>query len=401
MADSGVPFALATYESNDAGPRLGLVVDGGLADLIDAVATVAGAPSAGAIPTDMRSLIEGWPDVEAGVARAAAGLAGGVVAVRPLASIRLRAPIRDPWNLLAIAANYRAHADEMGHGSQVDPDAEEPVFFAKSPRNCIADPGQAFVIPPGRNIDWEGELALVIGRDAQDVSLETAADHIFGYTVGFDVSDRGGAGRPTNALFPGPYWFRGKSRDGAAPLGPVIVPKAFVPDPGALRIVTRVNGEIRQDGSTARLIYDEAHIVRSLSAVMTLRAGDVVLTGTPDGVGVARTPPVFLAPGDLVSITIDGIGTLETPMVGALRIAANHRHRGYQQARNVDSVDRRAHNPECDPPARPEARWPAPRTSPTPRNTTPRTSSASPVSRRIRIPRRGGCSRMGRSCRRR
>ena len=314
MPDGRVPFALATYESDDAGPRLGLVVDGGLADLIEAIGMSAGAATARSVPTDMRSLIEGWSDVEADVAMAATTLRGRG-AVRPLASVRLRAPIRDPWNLMAIAANYRAHADEMGHGSDVDPDAEEPVFFAKSPRNCIADPGQPFAIPPGRNIDWEGELALVIGRDAKDVSLESAPDHIFGYTVAFDVSDRGGAGRPTNALFPGPYWFRGKSRDGAAPLGPVIVPKAFVLDPGALRIVTRVNGEIRQDGTTARLIYDEAHIVRSLSAVMTMRAGDVVLTGTPDGVGVARTPPVFLAPGDLVSITIDGIGTLETPMV--------------------------------------------------------------------------------------
>jgi len=314
VSDAIVPFALATYESDDAGPRLGLVVDGGLADLLDTVATAVGTARASAMPTDMRSLIESWTTVQADIARAATAMRDGS-AVRPLASVRLRAPIRDPWNLMAIAANYRAHADEMGHGSDVDPDAEEPVFFAKSPRNCIADPGQAFVIPPGRNIDWEGELALVIGRDARDVSLESAPDHIFGYMVAFDVSDRGGAGRPTNALFPGPYWFRGKSRDGAAPLGPVIVPRAFVPDPSALRIVTRVNGEIRQDGTTARLIYDEAHIVRSLSAVMTLRAGDVVLTGTPDGVGVARTPPVFLAPGDLVSITIEGIGTLETPMV--------------------------------------------------------------------------------------
>lgn len=308
------PYRLVTF-TLEGSDRPGLLVADRVLDL--AAATQQGhGGTAHASPMDMRGVIEGWsPRVGARLqSMADAGLGDGP-GVHALADVTLRAPIRYPWNLLCIAANYRAHAEEMGREEAVDPDAEEPVFFAKSPRNCIADPGEPFVMPAGRNIDWEGELGLVIGREAKDVSLETAMDHVFGYLVAFDVSDRGGEGRPTTKMFAPPYWYRGKSHDGAAPMGPWIVPAAHVPDPGALRIVTTVNGDVKQDGSTSRLVWDLPHIIRSASAVMTLRPGDIILTGTPDGVGMGRKPPEFLSPGDTVTVEIEGIGSISTPMV--------------------------------------------------------------------------------------
>jgi 2-keto-4-pentenoate hydratase/2-oxohepta-3-ene-1,7-dioic acid hydratase in catechol pathway len=308
------PYRLVTFTA-DGADRPGLLVGDRVLDL--AVATRQGhAGTAHGAPTDLRGIIEGWsPRVAARVqAMADEGLGDGP-GTYALADVQLRTPLRNPSNLLCIAANYKAHADEMGRDSAVDPDNEEPVFFAKSPRNCIADPGAPFVMPAGRNIDWEGELALVIGTTAKNVPLETAMDHVFGYLVGFDVSDRGGEGRPTTKMFAPPYWYRGKSHDGAAPLGPWIVPAAHVANPGDLRIVTRVNGEIKQDGTTARLVWDLPHIIRSASAVMTLHPGDIIFTGTPDGVGQGRKPPEFLKAGDVVEIEIEGIGSISTPMV--------------------------------------------------------------------------------------
>ena len=133
----------------------------------------------------------------------------------------------------------------------------------------------------------------------------------------YDVSDRGGEGRPLTGMFPGTNWFRGKSRDKAAPFGPYIVPKEFLPDHGAMRIVTKVNGVVKQDGNTQHLIWNEAHMVRYLTSILTLYPGDVISTGTPDGVGAGRKPPEFLKPGDVVTIEIEGIGTLTTPMRAA------------------------------------------------------------------------------------
>lgn len=309
------PYRLVTFTA-DGTDRPGLLVGDRVLDLV-AATTQGHAGTAHGAPTDLRGMIEGWsPRVTARVqAMADAGLGDGP-GTYALADVQLRTPIRNASHVLCIAANYQGHNKEMGRGeTDVDPDNEEPVFFPKSPRNCIADPGAPFVMPAGRNIDWEGELAIVIGTTAKNVPLETAMDHVFGYMVGFDVSDRGGEGRPTTKLFPPPYWFRNKSHDGAAPLGPWIVPASEVPDPGNLRIVTRVNGEIKQDGTTARLIWDLPHIIRSASAVMTLHPGDVIMTGTPDGVGQGRKPPEFLKAGDVVEIEIEGIGSISTPMV--------------------------------------------------------------------------------------
>ena len=249
-----------------------------------------------------------------------------------MTNVSIKAPIKYPWNLLNLAANYKAHAQGMGAtsarpaqtgppigfnpaaASQIDPDRDGPVIFAKSPRSCIIDPGAAFLIPPGRTrIDWEGELAIVMGKQAHNVSKEKAHDAVFGYSILYDVSDRGG-GKPRRVvtMFPGVNWFDGKSIDGGAPFGPFIVPKEFLPNFNNLHLVTRVNGTVKQDARTSEMIWDEGHMIQFITSIMTLYPGDLISTGTPSGTGMERNE--FLKPGDVVEIEIEGIGTLRTPM---------------------------------------------------------------------------------------
>jgi 2-keto-4-pentenoate hydratase/2-oxohepta-3-ene-1,7-dioic acid hydratase in catechol pathway len=324
------PFKLATFEA--AGKvRVGLVLGAKVIDIESANTmliqelALRGAP---AMPRDMRTLIETYADVAPSLYRIANYFASTKLDapfVYEVTRVAIKAPIKYPYNLLAIAANYKLHAGEMfppGSPQQkaandADQDKEDPVFFAKSPRSCIIDPDESYQITPGRNIDWEGELAIVIGRPALNVSTARAHDYVFGYSVMYDVSDRGGEGRPLTGMFPGPNWFSGKSRDKCAPFGPFIVPKEFAPNPPHFHIVTKVNGVVKQDGNTANWIWDEAHMIRYLTSILTLYPGDVISSGTPDGVGAGRKPPEFLKPGDVVTIDIDGIGTLRTPMRAA------------------------------------------------------------------------------------
>ncbi len=334
-------FKLATFEAGGK-TRLGMLIAGTdrILDIAEASARLERSEKlpAVAIPAEMRGLIEEYARLSPRLYQVAnfyesAKLEDGFSF--PEDRVSLRAPIKYPWNLLAAAANYKTHAQEMarpqpggatpapggppagGGGFQavdVDPETEDPHFFAKSPRSCIIDPGEPFYIPPGRNIDWEAELAIIIGKPALGVTLDKAHDYVFGYSILYDVSNRGGAGRPLNKMFPGVNWLRGKSIDRGAPFGPYIVPKEFLPNHANLRITTKVNGVVKQDGNSKDLIYDEAHMVRFLTSVMTLYPGDVISTGTPDGVGAARKPPEFLKPGDVVEIEIEGIGKLVTPM---------------------------------------------------------------------------------------
>jgi 2-keto-4-pentenoate hydratase/2-oxohepta-3-ene-1,7-dioic acid hydratase in catechol pathway len=322
------PFKLATFEA--AGRvRVGLALDNRIFDLAatnDALQKSAGL-AAVSIPAEMRALIEAYDRVKPRLYQIAnyykMAKTDGAGFVFAADKVSIKAPIKYPYNVLAIAANYKLHAGEMfAPGSpqqkaaeEANPDKEDPVFFAKSPRSCIIDPGETYFMPPGRNIDWEGELAIVMGKAALDVSEAQSHDYVFGYSIMYDVSDRGGPGRPLTAMFPGPNWFRGKSRDRSAPFGPFILPKEFAP--AHFRIVTKVNGVVKQDGDTKNLIWDEAHMVRFLSSILTLYPGDVISSGTPDGVGAGRKPPEFLKAGDVVTIEIEGIGTLRTPMAAA------------------------------------------------------------------------------------
>jgi 2-keto-4-pentenoate hydratase/2-oxohepta-3-ene-1,7-dioic acid hydratase in catechol pathway len=320
------PFKLATFGTAGRA-RVGLVLGARVLDIAGANAALVRDEHLPAvtIPGDMRGLIENYGRVSPRLYQIAnyfTSHQGAAPFAFDLDKVAIKAPIKYPYNLLAIAANYRLHAGEMfppGSPQQqaadnADPDKEDPVFFAKSPRSCIIDPGEPYTMPPGRNVDWEGELAIVIAKPTFDVPLEKTHDYVFGYSIMYDVSDRGGTGRRLTGMFPGPNWFSGKSRDRSAPFGPFIVPKEFVADYKAFHIVTKVNGVVKQDGNTKNLIWDEAHMVRYLTSILTLYPGDVISSGTPDGVGAGRKPPEFLKPGDLVSIEIDGIGTLRTPM---------------------------------------------------------------------------------------
>ena len=341
----GTPFKLATFETGGK-IRIGLSVQEKLLDLAEANAYVtkqAGLPAV-QLPGEMRELIEQYGVASKRLYQIANYLGAqnrlngaGLGFVHDPAKVSFKAPIKYPYNLMAAAANYKSHAQEMsgqrppagataagappggGFGFQavdVDVATEDPHFFAKSPRSCIIDPGEPFYIHEGSNIDWEVELAIVMGKPALDVSLEQAHDYVFGYSILFDVSRRGGTGRSLNKMFPGVNWYRGKSIDRGAPFGPYIVPKEFI-NATNLRLTTKVNGVLKQDGNSKDLIYGEAHMIRFLTSAMTLYPGDLISTGTPEGVGMGRRPPEFLKPGDVVEMEIEGIGVLTTPMKAA------------------------------------------------------------------------------------
>jgi 2-keto-4-pentenoate hydratase/2-oxohepta-3-ene-1,7-dioic acid hydratase in catechol pathway len=282
------------------------------------------------LPTEMRLLIEQYETASRRLYQIANYLKGergtaGLPFAYDLDKVSVKAPIKYPWNLLNLAANYKAHADGMGAqragggfnaaaAADIDPDRDGPIVFAKSPRSCIIDPGEAYLIPPGRpRVDWEGELAIVMGKESYMVSKENAHEAVFGYSILYDVSDRGG-GKPRRvvSMFPGTNWFDGKSIDRGAPFGPVIVPKEFLPNFNNLRLVTRVNGVVKQDARTSELIWDEGHMIQYITSIMSLYPGDLISTGTPSGTGAERNE--FLKPGDVVEIEIEGIGTLRTPM---------------------------------------------------------------------------------------
>jgi 2-keto-4-pentenoate hydratase/2-oxohepta-3-ene-1,7-dioic acid hydratase in catechol pathway len=218
---------------------------------------------------------------------------------------RLLAPIL-PADILGIGLNYKEHAKE---GKAETPPV--PMLFIKA-GNSLANPGDPIPVPGNSSqVDFEGELAVIIGRAAKDVSRARALDHVFGYTCANDVTARDWQ-RDKN--LGGGQFARGKSFDGFCPLGPWIVTADEVPDPAALWIHTYVNGKLMQDQGTSDMIYDVPALIASLSSTMTLRPGAVILTGTPAGVGFARTPPVWLKPGDNVRIDIRGIGVLENPV---------------------------------------------------------------------------------------
>jgi 2-keto-4-pentenoate hydratase/2-oxohepta-3-ene-1,7-dioic acid hydratase in catechol pathway len=219
---------------------------------------------------------------------------------------KLLAPIV-PRNILCIGLNYRKHAEETG--AKVP---EYPVLFMKS-LNALQNPGDPIILPESEvEVDYEGELAVVIGKQAKDVSPAQALSHVLGYTCANDVSGRG-----WQIKRGGGQWCRGKSFDTFCPLGPAIVTADEIPNPNALKIKTLLNGEAVQDWTTSDMIFDVPTLVSFLSQGTTIAAGTVILTGTPQGVGVARKPPLFLKSGDTVIIEVEKIGRLENPVRAA------------------------------------------------------------------------------------
>jgi 2-keto-4-pentenoate hydratase/2-oxohepta-3-ene-1,7-dioic acid hydratase in catechol pathway len=220
---------------------------------------------------------------------------------------KLLAPVV-PSNLLAIGLNYKRHAEEGGRGAP-----EKPVLFLKA-TNSVQNPGDPIEIPQklaSQEIDYECELTVVIGRRCKNVSRAQALDYVLGYTGANDVSARDWQRKPWG----GGQWCQAKSFDTFCPLGPVLVTKDELPDPNALRIRTLVNGVALQDWNTNDMIFDVPALIEFLSGSKTLLPGTVILTGTPHGVGFARTPPVFLRPGDTVTIDIEKIGALTNPVI--------------------------------------------------------------------------------------
>jgi len=219
--------------------------------------------------------------------------------------VKLLAPLV-PADILCIGLNYREHAAESGSAVPT-----HPVLFIK-PGNTLNHPGDPIPIPRrSTQIDYEVELAIVIGKPAKNVSRDRAMEHVFGYTCANDVSSRDWQRDKTLG---GGQWARGKGFDGFCPLGPAIVTKDEIPNPNGLRLKTILNGATMQDHTTADMIFDVPALIESLSSTMTLRSGAVILTGTPQGVGFARTPPVWLKPGDRVVVEIENIGRLENPV---------------------------------------------------------------------------------------
>jgi len=281
---------LVVYQS-DRGPRVAGLRDGGIVDLNEADSQV---------PCCVKELVAQGAE---GLVRAQAGLHTGKVISGQ--GLKLLPPVPRPDKVLCIGLNYADHAKESG----MQPPSE-PVVFCKFPTAVSAD-GEPIVLPRASGqVDYEAELVVVIGVGGRHIPVERAREHIAGYCCGNDVS-----ARDWQLHKPGGQWLLGKSFDTFAPFGPALVTADEVGSTADLRIQLRLNGQVMQDSSTRQLIFPVEQLVAYISDVCTLAPGDVIFTGTPPGVGFARKPPVFLAPGDVVEVEIERIGLLRNPVV--------------------------------------------------------------------------------------
>ncbi len=297
---------LATFRGPDGQPRAGAVVgDAGSETIVD----ISGGRSG-----DLLGLLQAGPAMLDEV-RAAADAGGG----QPLSSVTLLAPISRPGKLLAVAGNFQAHIEEGG-GQRVDKTVIVPKLFIK-PSSSIIGPGEPVALPTVSNaLDWELELAIVIGKGGRDIPLASARDHIAGYSVINDISARsmqwGVEGRTPGGFDDFFDWLNGKWGDGFAAWGPYITTTDSVkPDPNDLEMTLDVNGKTWQHGSTADMIFSPEEIIAFASRWMTLEPGDVIAGGTLDGTGDASG--VYLKAGDVMTGTIGDLGTLVTPVVAA------------------------------------------------------------------------------------
>jgi len=232
-------------------------------------------------------------------------------ACRPFSEVMPLAPIPVPRrNILCLGKNYLDHAQEIAAKLQTSGEApRQPIIFTKATTAVIA-PGEPIPAYPAytQKLDYEAELALIIGKDGRDIAAGNAWDHVFGYTAINDISAR-------DLQKDHHQWFRAKSLDGFAPMGPVVVHRSVMPAPEDIKVKCFVNGEQRQSASFDQLIFDVPAIIAVLSAGMTLLAGDIIATGTPAGVGMGFTPPKYLQPGDEVVVDVTGVGELRNPVI--------------------------------------------------------------------------------------
>jgi len=285
---------LANYQV-DGERRIGVVDGSSVVDL-----------SNSGLPTNTVDLIGQWD-------RAMVGHAVAAGSRLDLDQVQLLAPLLPRKNIMAVGRNYRDHAREFSDSGfdasekQMIPD--HPVIFTKSPTSVIG-PDQAIVLAndPTGTTDYEGEMAVIIGRAARNVTAESALDFVFGWTIVNDVTARDLQKRHVQ-------WFVGKSPDTFCPMGPWITTIDELPDIGSSWMRTVVNGELRQEAPISALIFGVETLIATLSEVMSLEPGDVIATGTGKGVGIGFDPPRYLASGDVVEISIDGIGTLSNPVI--------------------------------------------------------------------------------------
>ena len=269
----------------------------------------------GPFPSSLLELIEAGPEVWRRMKALAESLPVSADTSHPLERVRLHAPIPQPAkNIVCLGRNYAAHATEAARarGQEIKvPDA--PVFFTK-PRTSVTGPYDPIPWDAAvtQQVDYEAELAVVIGVGGKNISAARALDHVFGYTIINDVSARDLQQRHMQ-------WFKGKSLDGFCPMGPWLVTADEFGDPQNKPISLRVNGVTKQSGTTADMIFSVAVIIESLSKGMTLEPGDIISTGTPEGVGFARTPPEYLQDGDLVETEVEGIGMIRNRVVASPR----------------------------------------------------------------------------------
>lgn len=284
---------LVTYKSDNDESQLGVVLD----NLVFNLNTV----SKGQLPSDMRSFLQMGDSAMGLASDAVANASGGVT----LESVNLMSPITDPSKVVAIGLNYMDHVRESGIEM---PDLA--TMFCKYPSSIIG-PGDEISWQTGltEQVDYEAELAVIIGKVARSVAQDDAFDYIAGYTNCNDVSAR------DLQFMPGDQWLRGKCLDTFCPLGPYLVTRDEIADPHNLSIQCRVNGETRQDSNTSEMIYRIPYLIEYLSKAFTLYPGDVIATGTPHGVGAFRQTPIWLKQGDVVTVEIEGLGQLTNTCV--------------------------------------------------------------------------------------
>jgi 2-keto-4-pentenoate hydratase/2-oxohepta-3-ene-1,7-dioic acid hydratase in catechol pathway len=305
-------YKLVTYKSGE-GPRAGLVIG---EDVFDA-AKLTGKPAYATVI----GILADWKSAETTLKKAAATAAKSRARRQPLKKARLLAPVRFPSAIYCAGANYADHAAEMaareGRPPPPDPHTQglKAWHFLKAP-HAITDPGAAVKISGYANqMDWEVELAAVIGRVARNVPRDKALSYVAGYTVANDLSARD-RGRRINVPDASPFkwdWTKHKTFDGSCPLGPWIVPASDIGDPQKLGLKLWVNGVLKQDSNTSGMIFNLAEQIEELSAGMTLYPGDLILTGTPAGVGAGRGE--FLKAGDVVKLWVERVGEIENQMV--------------------------------------------------------------------------------------
>lgn len=298
-----VTFSAGTAGSLPSTPTLGIVVG---ETVVDLAAALSGQVD---VPSSMIEYIAAGEPLHAQVRAALAGRTEFDPSVSfPLADVTLHAPLR-PGKIVGVGLNYVEHVEESSRTLDTDKDLPtRPVLFSK-PGTAVVGPGQPIRHNGAmtQQLDWECELAVVIGTAAFGVSESDALGHVFGYSIVNDISarDQRRSGQ----------WFFSKGQDSYAPFGPMIVTTDEIPDPHTLQLSLTVNGDQRQNGNSRHMLFKIPTLIADISSGVTLEPGDVIATGSPQGVGAAMDPPTFLQPGDVVACTIESIGTLSNPVV--------------------------------------------------------------------------------------